>query len=78
MLSKGDGEMNVEVGTDDLSNAVLGKTGKESCCSLWSLARLSMAGWKRWGQNLHLTILRVILRRAIIAPQQTMRCLNSS
>jgi len=40
----GDGEMNVEVGVDDLSNAALGKTGEENCPSFWRLAGLSMAG----------------------------------
>jgi len=45
VLSKvGDGEMNVEVGVDDLSNAALGKTGEENCPSFWRSAGLLMAG----------------------------------
>ena len=73
----GDG-MNMEAVADDSFNGVLRRIKEGSCPSLCRVGRLLMVGWKRWSQKLCSTILRAIVRHATIAPQQTMRCLNST
>jgi len=52
------------------------KAKERGCLSLGKAARLLIAGWKRWGQKLDLTISHATTRHVIISPQQTLRCLN--
>ena len=73
-----DGETKADVNTCDLFHEVLGETREGGFPSLWRAGGLSMTGRKRWGQKYCSTILRAITRRAMIAPQQTIMCLNSS
>jgi len=73
-----DGETSVDACMDNLSNVALGKTEEESRLDFWRTAGSLIVGWKRRGQKLRSTILRAVARLATIAPQQTMRCLNSS
>ena len=65
-----------DAGVNDLFHDALGKTKGRSRPSLGKAARLLMAGRKRWGQKLCLTIWRAITRRVMSAPQQTDRYLG--
>ena len=76
MLFIWDGEMKADVDTGNLFHEVLGKAREGGCLNLRKAVGSLIAGRKRWGQKLPSTILHAITKREMIAPQQTLRCLN--
>ena len=65
-----------DAGVNDFFHDALGETKERGRPSLGKAARFLMAGRKRWGQKLCLTIWRAIMRCVTSAPQQTVRYLG--